>query len=69
MLSSSSAGAKLYRELTDISYKSLTTSQISHIRVWILDENASPVNLRDDEVTVTLSLKFVPKVTKVSLEK
>ena len=63
------AGYKLYRELTNISYKSLTTSQISHIRVWILDENASPVNLRDDELTVTLSLKFIPKVTKVSLER
>ena len=63
------AGYKLYRELTDISYKSLTTSQISHIRVWILDEHASPVNLRDDELTVTLSLKFIPRVTKVSVEK
>ena len=63
------AGYKLYMELTNISYKSLTTSQISHIRVWILDENASPVNLRDDELTVTLSLKFIPKVTKVSLER
>lgn len=61
------AGFRLSRELTDISYKNLTTSQISHIRIWIVDEFGLPLNLRKDDLTVTLSLKFVPLVTRVSL--
>ena len=52
------SGYRLTRELTDIAYKSLNTSQITHIRIWIVDEHGSPVNLREDELTVTLSLKF-----------
>ena len=60
-------GYRLTRELTDIAYKSLTTSQISHIRVWIVDEDGSPVNLRKDELAVTLSLKLVRRVPEVSI--
>ena len=60
-------GYRLTRELTDISYKSLNTSQISHIRIWIVDEHGPAVNLRNDDLTVTLSLKFVPRVTPVSI--
>ena len=60
-------GYRLYRELTDISYKSLNTSQISHIRLWIVDQHGAPVNLRNDELTVTLSLRLIRKVAKVSL--
>ena len=60
-------GYRLSRELTDISYKRLTTSQISHIRVWIVDEEGTPVNLRKDELAVTLSLKLVRRVPEVSL--
>ena len=60
-------GYRLYRELTDISYKSLNTSQISHIRLWIVDQLGAPVNLRNDELTVTLSLRLIRKVAKVSL--
>ena len=61
------AGYRLSRELTDIAYKSLTTSQISHIRIWIVDENGAPVNLREDDLTVTLSLKLKRRVTEVSI--
>ena len=60
-------GYRLYLELSDISYKSLTTSQISHIRLWIVDQHGAPVNLRNDELTVTLSLRFYRKVAKVSI--
>ena len=60
-------GYRLFRELSDISYKSLTTSQISHIRLWIVDQDGTPVNLRKDKFTVTLSLRLNRKVAKVSI--
>ena len=60
-------GYRLFRELTDISYKRLTTSQISHIRLWIVDQDGAPVNLRKDKLTVTLSLRLNRKVAKVSI--
>ena len=63
------AGYKLARELTDLSYKNITTSQISHIRVWIVDQCGAPVNLRDDHLAITLSLKLVKKVPEVSIAK
>lgn len=59
-------GYRLSRELTDISYKNLTTSQISHIRVWIVDQNGAPINLRNDDVVITLSLKLKRRVAEVS---
>ena len=60
-------GYRLFRELTDISYKNLTTSQLSHIRLWIVDQDGAPVNLRKDTLTVTLSLRLNRKVAKVSI--
>ena len=60
-------GYRLARELTDISYKNLTTSQISSIRIWIVDQNGAPVNSRNDDLVVTLSLKLKERVTRVSL--
>ena len=62
------AGYRLSRELTQISYKKLTTSQISHIRVWIVDQNGYPVNLRKDDFIVTLSLHLKKIVTPVTIE-
>ena len=61
------AGYRLSRELFNIAYKSLTTSQISHIRIWIVDQNGAPVNLRNEDLTVTLTLKIIPRVTEVSI--
>ena len=61
-------GYRLARELTDIAYKSLTTSQISNIRVWVVDQNGAPVNLRNDDLVITLSLKLVKRVTEVSVK-
>ena len=63
------AGYRLQRELTDIAYKKLTTSQISHIRVWIVDQNGHKVNLRNDDFVVTLSLRLKRIVTPVSIER
>ena len=61
------AGYRLSRELTNLANKNLTTSQISHIRVWIVDQNGAPVNLREDELVVTLSLQLKKRVTQVFL--
>jgi hypothetical protein len=60
-------GYRLARELTDISYKNLTTSHNSNIRVWVVDQDGAPVNLRNDDLVVTLSLKFKQRVTRVSI--
>ena len=60
-------GYRLSRELTDIAYKNLTTSQISHIRVWIVDQDGAPVNLRKDDLTVTLVLKLKRRIAKVKI--
>ena len=60
-------GYRLSRELTDISYKSLNTTQISHIRIWIVDEHGSLINLRNDDLTVVLSLKLIPHTSRVQL--
>ena len=61
------AGYRLSRELVDISYKKLTTTQISHIRVWIVDQDGAPVNLRKDDFVVTLSLHLKRIVAQVSI--
>ena len=63
------AGYRLSRELTDISYKRLTTTQVSHIRVWIVDQNGHKVNLRKDDFVVTLSLQLKRIVTPVTIER
>ena len=62
------AGYRLSRELTNISYKKLTTTQVSHIRVWVVDQNGHTVNLRKDDFVVTLSLQLKRIVTPVSVE-
>ena len=61
-------GYRLARELTDIAYKNLTTSQISIIRVWIVDQNGAHMNLRNDDLVVTLSLKLTKRVTEVTIK-
>ena len=63
------AGYQLSRELNNVTYKKLTTSQISHIRVWIVDQNGYPVNIREDDFVVTLTLHLRRRVTPVSQEK
>ena len=60
-------GYRLMREINNVSYKTLTTSQISIIRVWITDQNGAPVNLRGDELLITLSLKLEKLVSKVEI--
>ena len=50
------AGYRLTHELANISYKNLTISQISHICVWVVDQDGRPVNIRSDTFIVTLSL-------------
>ena len=61
------AGYRMGRELTSIAYKNLNTTQISHIRIWIVDDHRSSVNLRDNDLTVTLSLRFIPRAATVKL--
>ena len=62
-------GYRMMREIHNISYKNLTINQISVIRVWITDQLGRPVNLRGDELLVTLSLKLERLVTNVRVEK
>ena len=62
-------GYKMARELTDLTYKSITTSRVSHIRVWIVDEHGAPVDLRNDKLAIALSLKLVKRVQDVSISK
>ena len=52
-----------------VTYEKSTISQISHICVWIVDQNGYPVNLREDDFVVTLTLHLRRRVTPVSLEK
>ena len=59
------AGFRLSRELSDVTYKKLTATQISHIRIWIVDQDGDSVNLRKDELTVTLSLKVRPRASTI----
>ena len=53
-----SPGFRLTREIENISYKNLTTHQISVIRVWIVDQHQNRVDLRNDELLITLSLQI-----------
>lgn len=62
------SGYRLYREVTDIAYKKLTTTQISHIRIWVLDGYGDQVELRGEDLTVILSLKLKRRVTPVSIQ-
>ena len=63
------AGYRMGRELTNIAYKNLNTAQISHICIWIVDEHGDLINLRKDDLTVTLSLRLIPHVTSVKIER
>lgn len=62
------SGYRLGRELTKISYKNLNTTQISHICIWIVDERGVPVNLREEDLIVTLSLRIHPHVPSVKVQ-
>ena len=63
------SGYRLMREINNIAYKRLTTSQISSIRVWLVDQDNESVDLRDDDLLVTLSLRLIPLVPTVELRK
>ena len=52
-----SNGFRLSREINNIQYKKLNTSQISVIRVWLTDQQGHTLNLQNETVVVTLSLK------------
>ena len=45
----------------------LTTNQISFIRVWLTDQLGRPIDLRNDELLVTLSLKLERLVARVEV--
>ena len=60
-------GYRIMREIDNISYKNLTTNQISFIRVWLTDQLGRPVDLRNDELLVTLSLKLERLITRVEV--
>ena len=53
-----SNGYKFSRELSKITYKLVRPNQISSLRLWITDQEGCLVNLRNEQVTVTLSLRI-----------
>ena len=61
-------GYRIQRELSNISYKRLTTDQISMLRVWVTDQKGNAVLLRDEELCVTLSLRMERLVSKVQID-
>ena len=46
----------------------LNTDQISHIRIWVVNEQGERINLRSEDLNVTLSLKLTRRVTTVTLK-
>ena len=50
-------GFRLHREVENISYKKVNTSTVQTIHIWALDEERRYIDLRDDLLVVTLSLR------------
>ena len=63
------SGYRLMREISNIAYKRLTTSQISSIRVWLVDQDNELLNILNDDLLVTLSLRLIPLIPTVELRK
>lgn len=51
------SGYRLSRELSNIQYKRLNTNQLTSVKVWITDQFGSLVDLRNELVIITLSLR------------
>ena len=54
-------GYRIQREINNICYKKLITSQISFLRCWLTDQHFSCVDIRGDELLIVLSIKLTPK--------
>ena len=52
------SGFRLTRELSSVVYKNVNTNQISSVCVWISDQSGRVVDLRNEVVLVTLSLRL-----------
>ena len=52
-------GYRLTREMSEVVYKKLNTRFISSIRVWLTDTAGSPINIRGETLTVSLSLRLL----------
>ena len=54
-------GYRIQREISNICYKKLISSQISFLRCWLTDQHSSIVDIRGDELLIVLSIKLTPK--------
>ena len=54
-------GYRIQREISNICYKKLITSQILFLRCWLTDQHSSDVVIRGIELSIVLSIKFTPK--------
>ena len=54
-------GFRLTRELTNLTYKTVNTNQISSLRIWFTDEQGRLLNIRKEQALVTLSLRITKK--------
>ena len=52
------SGFRLTRELSSVVYKRVNTNQISSVCVWVSDQAGRVVNLRNEVVLITLSLRL-----------
>lgn len=51
-------GYRFGREVNNLTYRKLTTNTITSLKVWVTNQKLIPVNLRDEELMITLSLKI-----------
>ena len=62
-------GYRLQHHESTVAYKGLSTSQISTLRLWITDQSGSQIiDLRQDRLIVTLSLRIREKVKSVKIK-
>lgn len=53
-----SPGHRWSREVSQITYKKLITNSFSYLKVWIEDDGHQLLNLRNEKVVITLSIRI-----------
>ena len=62
-------GYRIQREVSNISYKRLTTNQITHLRCWVTDQLNRSIDIRGDELIVILSLRLEKLIPEMRIDK
>ena len=53
-----SPGHRWSREISQITYKKIITDSFSYLKVWIEDDGHNLINLRNEKVVITLSIRI-----------